>query len=89
MITPAIKLQKHWPSNFLPDETRGFKEITESFPAKLARLTDKSRVISIYDNFGKTGVGKATSRKSLKSLIPQLEQKDDLMPLESSYISTK
>ncbi|CAM4015547.1 hypothetical protein [Gillisia hiemivivida] len=72
-----IKLKDHWPSNFLPDETREFEEITESFPTMLAKLTDKSRVISIYKNFGKEGVGKVTSRKSLKSLIPQLEQEED------------
>lgn len=77
MITPDIKLKKHWPLNFLPDETRELKKITENFPAKLARLTDKSRIISMYDNFGITGVGKATSRKSLKNLIPQLEQDKD------------
>lgn len=72
-----IKLKKHWPSNFLPDETREFKEITETFSEMLATLTDKSRLISIYDDFGKAGVGKATSRKALKPLIPQLEQNED------------
>jgi hypothetical protein len=76
-LNPSIKLKKHWPSNFVPDETREFKEITESFPAMLATLTDMSRVISIYDNFGKAGVGKVTSRNSLKPLIPQLEQQED------------
>ncbi|WPY99843.1 hypothetical protein [Christiangramia sp. OXR-203] len=72
-----IKLKDHWPSNFLPDETRGFDEITENFSPMLAKLTDKSRVISIYENFGKEGVGNATSRKFLKTLIPQLKQDED------------
>ena len=76
-LKAAIKLKKHWPSNFVPDETREFKEITESFPVMLATLTNKSRVISIYDNFGKAGVGKVTSRNSLKPLIPQLEHDED------------
>tara|TARA_R100000935_G_scaffold46551_1_gene70004 strand:+ start:12674 stop:13261 length:588 start_codon:yes stop_codon:yes gene_type:complete len=74
---PTIRLQKFWPANFLPDETREFKKIIEHFPAMLAKLTNKSRVISIYENFGKVGVGKATSRNSLKPLIPQLEQFED------------
>lgn len=74
---PTIRLQKFWPAKFLPNETREFKEITESFPTILAKLTDKPRVISIYENFGKVGVGKATSCNSLKPLIPQLEQEKD------------
>ncbi|AFL80516.1 hypothetical protein Aeqsu_1016 [Aequorivita sublithincola DSM 14238] len=74
---PKVKLQKYWPPNFLPDETREFKEIIENFPAMLAKLKNKSRVISIYENFGKIGVGKATSHNSLKRLIPQLEQFED------------
>lgn len=74
---PTIKLQKYWPANFLPDEAREFKEIIENFPAMLAKLTSKSRVISIYENFGKVGVGKATSRNSIKPLIPQLEKSED------------
>ena len=41
---PTIKLQKHWPLDFLPDETREFKEITKNFPAMLSMLTETSRI---------------------------------------------
>lgn len=73
----SIKLREHWPSNFEIDEPRRFKEIIKSFPSMLTELTDKSRVISIYDYFGKAGVGKVTSRNSLKSLIPELDKDKD------------
>ncbi|GGW49891.1 hypothetical protein GCM10007383_37230 [Arenibacter certesii] len=43
----------------------------------LAKLTNKSKVISIYENFGEVGVGKATSRKSLTPLIPALKLSED------------
>jgi predicted GIY-YIG superfamily endonuclease len=76
-LLPSIKLKANWPTDFVPDEIREFKEITKNFSGLLDRLTDPTNVISIYDNFGKSGLGKATSRNLLKSLIIELENNKD------------
>lgn len=76
-LLPNIKLKANWPTDFVPDEIREFKEITKNFPGLLDRLTDPSNVINIYDNFGESGIGKATSRNLLKFLIKELENNKD------------
>lgn len=76
-IKPKIKLKNNWPSAFEPDDTRDFKEITKAFPVMLQSLIETSSIISIYDTFGKVGIGKVASRELLKSSIPELIKAKD------------
>ena len=84
-IDATIKLKKSWPEDFEQDDSRNFNEIIKGFPTLLKNLTSKSNKISVYEYFGKEGVGKATTKNLLESRFPILIDNTDFKGIYLFY----
>jgi hypothetical protein len=84
-LEATIKLKKSWPEDFEQDDSRNFNEIIKGFPTLLKNLTSKSNRISVYEYFGKEGVGKATTKNLLESRFPILVDNTDFKGIYLFY----